>query len=323
MSTHTTLAPLAKSPVPPGATGLDEMSAQEFKDQLAASGVLVPTGVTGLYARGQAFEDIATGVMGVVEAWGEHQGAQQLHFPPVLSRHTFEQTNYVESFPDLMGSVHVFDGGDREHAGLVQRLADGGDWADQLEASELMLSSAACHPVYPLCTGQVPQQGRRFVVVGHCFRHEPSPDPARMQSFRMQEVVFVGDPQGAMAHRDEGLAFGIDLLGRLGLEASAVPATDPFFGRAGKVLAAGQREQNLKIEGVVPILSRTHPTAVMSANCHQDHFSLPFAIATPDGHRAHSACVAFGIERITLALLRTHGTNPATWGSQVRNVLAL
>ena len=37
-----------------------------------------------------------------------------------------------------------------------------------------------------------------------------------------------------------------------------------------------------------------------------------------DGEVAHSACVGFGMERIALALFRTHGLDPATWPVSVR-----
>lgn len=298
-------------------------SFEELHARLVDAGILVPVGVDGLYARSRVFEAVASGVMGLVDAWGESLGAEQLAFPPVVARSTFERTNYIESFPDLMGSIHVFRGDDKDHAELLRRVAGDKDWPALLEPAETVLASAACHPVYAMCTGQAPDGGRMFNVLGYCFRHEPSIDPARMQSFRMQEVVYVGDERGAKAHRDAGLRFGLELLRGLGLEMEAVPANDPFFGRAGKVLASGQLEQELKIEGVTPICSRAHPTAIMSANCHQDHFGVPFGITAADGSVAQSSCVAFGIERITLALLTRHGLEVKEWPPEVATQLGL
>ncbi len=299
----------------------DDQDFAAFHRQLLEAGVLVPTGVDGLYGRSRTFERVAAGVVGLVDTWADELGAERLQFPPVVARATFERTNYIESFPDLMGSVHVFRGDDRDHAELLRRLEADKDWPELLEPAEVVLSSAACHPLYALCSGRLPAAGRRFAVLGYCFRHEPSIDPARMQSFRMQEVVYVGDTDGALAHREEGLRFGIAMLEGLGLDMTAVPANDPFFGRAGKVLAVGQREQELKMEGVTPICSAERPTAIMSANCHQDHFGSSFEIQTARGDVAHSACVAFGIERITLALLHTHGLDLSTWPASVRAVL--
>jgi seryl-tRNA synthetase len=88
-------------------------------------------------------------------------------------------------------------------------------------------------------------------------------------------------------------------------------------------MAATQREQELKYELVAPIASEDKPTAVASCNYHLDHFGHTFDIHTSDGAVAHSACVGFGLERVTLALFRKHGLIPSQWPSDVRGVLAL
>ena len=36
---------------------------------------------------------------------------------------------------------------------------------------------------------------------------------------------------------------------------------------------------------------------------------------------AHTGCVGFGMERVTLALLKTHGLDPKSWPKQVRETL--
>jgi seryl-tRNA synthetase len=109
----------------------------------------------------------------------------------------------------------------------------------------------------------------------------------------------------------------------MGLNVRAEIANDPFFGRGGKMLAETQRDQSLKFELVIPITSDEHPTAIVSCNYHQDHFGLSFNIFTNDGARAHSACVGFGLERITLALFKTHGCTLDTWPAEARKTLAL
>jgi seryl-tRNA synthetase len=299
----------------PGATG------SPLTDRLLSEGLLVPTGVQGLYGRSGAYQDVADGVSRLVGGWAERLGADRYRFPPVLSREVFAHTNYLESFPDLMGSVHVFSGGDREHKELLRRVEAGGDWPALLEPADVVLTSAACHGVYPMCTGRLPAGGRTFDVAATCYRHEPSSHPARLQSFVMHEVVHVGTAARAWDHRERGLAEGLALLGSLGLETTPVPANDPFFGRAGMLLASGQRDEELKIEGVTAIPGTEGTTAVMSANAHRDHFGRPFRIETDDGAVAHSACVAFGIDRIVVALIALHGTVPAAWPRAVRDAL--
>jgi len=289
-----------------------------LRDRLLDAELLYPAGVEGLYARSETYQGIVNAIDSLVHRWGSGLGATMVYLPPVLARTTFDSTNYLQSFPDLMGSVHVFRGNDRDHAELLRRVEAEGDWPALLEPGEVVLSSAACHALYPMCSGRLPAGGRRYEVSGFCFRREPSADPARMQAFNMHEVVYVGDPDEAQRHRDEGLAHGLDLLRELGLDVTPVPANDPFFGRLGSALAAGQLEEELKLEGVSPIYSSEHPTAIMSANCHRDHFGLPFGIETDTGEVAHSACVAFGVDRITVALLVRHGLDPAGWPGSVR-----
>ncbi len=51
------------------------------------------------------------------------------------------------------------------------------------------------------------------------------------------------------------------------------------------MLATSQKEQNLKFEILVPIISAENPTAICSFNYHQEHFGEVFDIRTADGER--------------------------------------
>lgn len=293
----------------------------DFRRRLLDSGLVVEAGVDGLYGRSADYERIVAGVLASTSRVGALDGATSLHFPPVIPRALLEQTDYLRSFPDLVGSVHCFRGGDKLHARMLALLEGGEDWTQVLEAAEVTLRSAACHPLYPMCTGRLPEGGRRFEVHGWCFRHEPSLDPARMLAFRMHEFVYVGEPDGALEHRDRWLARGAALLASLGLDVEVVVANDPFFGRAGRVLAAGQREEVLKHEFVAVIDSEEKPTAITSVNRHQDHFGANFGIECADGAVAHSACFAVGVDRTALALLRRHGLDWRHWPAEVQSEL--
>ena len=46
-----------------------------------------------------------------------------------------------------------------------------------------------------------------------------------------------------------------------------------------------------------------------------------WAIESEAGETAHTACVGFGVERLTLALFRHHGFIVADWPESVRHVL--
>ena len=98
-------------------------------------------------------------------------------------------------------------------------------------------------------------------------------------------------------------------------------ASDPFFGRVGQMMAVSQKQQSLKFELLVPLRSEERPTACMSFNYHRDHFGTAWGIADAAGEPAHTACVAFGMDRLAVAMFHTHGRNVATWPTAVRNLL--
>lgn len=304
-----------------------ELARRSFRDRLIDAGLLVPTGIDGLYGRSGDFEAIIEGIDVAARRAGAaaHGDAPRvLRFPPVFPRAVFEKTDYIASFPNLTGAISTFDGDNKAHRALLADREAGQPWDGHLSSAGTMLVSAACHPSYAGLAGTLGSDEVLMDVFGYCFRHEPSVDPARMQAFRMHEYVYVGTPEGALQHRDSWVPRGLQVLADLGLDATDVPANDPFFGRAGKMLAANQREENLKTELVVRLYGNLDDgTAVMSCNCHREHFGENFAIHTPDGEVAHSACVGFGMERIALALIVTHGTEVGTWPAPVRAAMGL
>lgn len=302
-------------------TVVDTEAYAAFRDELLTAGLLVPLGADGLYGRSGRFEDVVDGVSRIVSGLGRADGATRVRFPPVEPRWVFERTDYLKSFPDLTGAVSSFSGGDADHALLLADAEAGLDWSRHLAPADVLLCPAVCHPLYPTIDGPLPAGGGRFDVCGWVFRHEPSIDPARLQAFRQHEIVYVGDAAGARAHRDLWVERGLEVLGGLGLDVQPVVANDPFFGRVGRMLAANQRDEELKIELVAEVASAERPTAILSSNCHEDHFGAAFDLRADDGSVAHSACVGFGLERITLALLRRHGLDIDAWPAATRDRL--
>jgi seryl-tRNA synthetase len=294
-----------------------------YLDELVAHRHLVPTGVPGVYGRGADFERVIERFDALVTKRGAELAPEVMRFPPIFNRRHYGKIDHIRNFPDLMGSVHTFTGGDREHREMLGKFEREEDWSRDLAPAEVMMTPAICYPLYPSATGTLPPGGRRVDLQGYAFRHEPSVDPARMQIFRMHEFVRLGTPEEALAHRDHWIELGQEIFRSVGLATQPVVANDPFFGRGGKVQKAIQREQNLKYEFVVPICSEEKPTAIGSSNYHLDHFGAAFDIRTHDGAVAHSACVGFGLERVALALFRTHGLDVAAWPREVRDVLSI
>jgi seryl-tRNA synthetase len=297
---------------------VSEDAARTFHDELVANGLIVPVGVQGVFGRGPVFEDVLARADDFVVRAAKADAVESMSFPPVIAREVIERTGYMDSFPDLCGVVHSFVGDERAARAISKRMDAKEPWGDLLGMTDVVLNPAACYPFYPTCTGVLPPNGRSVTLFAWVYRHEPSVEPTRMQSFRVREYIRAGTPGMVVAWRDMWQERGVALLRSLELPARVEIAADPFFGRAGKMLAAGQLDQRLKFEVLVPVISEESPTAVCSFNYHQDKFGVAFGIRTPDGETAHTACVGFGLERVAMALFRTHGFIPDAWPPGVR-----
>lgn len=294
-----------------------------FLAELFEQGLLVKTGASGVYGRGRVFEDIRLRFDELVTRCSVDQHAEPLRFPPVLPRGQFETSGYLKSFPHLAGAVFGFEGTEVQALEQYERASRHEDWSEYQQMTELVLVPAVCYPIYPAVAARGPMAPGGVTIDpggSYVFRHEPSDDPARLQMFHMRELVRMGEPETVAAWRDEWLQRGLDLLRGLGLDASYDVAADPFFGRSGRMLAASQREQALKVEILVQIAGPT-PTAVASFNYHQSHFATMHGLTRADGGEVHTACLGFGHERIVLALLRTHGLDVESWPAEVRGEL--
>jgi seryl-tRNA synthetase len=294
-----------------------------FLDELIAAGLLIETGVPGVYGRSATFEDIRLRFDDVVSRIVAADGAESLRFPPVLPKARIESTGYLKSFPHLAGSVFSFEGSEADAATQHDRASRHEDWSEFQEMTDLVLVPAACYPVYPAIAarGRLPEGGVTIDTGGaNVFRHEPSGDPTRLQMFHMRELVRIGAPEEVRAWRDMWRDRAVELLRGIGLAVDFEVATDPFFGRTGRFLAASQREQELKFEVSVQVAGPS-PTAVASFNYHEDHFTSIYGIELANGERAQTACLGFGHERIVMALLRTHGLDVDGWPEEVRGEL--
>ena len=282
--------------------------------------LLLPSPGGGVYARTALFEQIIEGLSFFITKHREPE-TQVLRFPPVMSRSQLERSGYLHSFPHLLGGVSCLEGNEATVHALVER----GDWTSELSATELVLSPAACYPVYPMAAayGPIPAKGLLFDVASDCFRRESTHELGRFQSFRMREFVCMGTPEQVLDFRTRWIFLAQRLAKLLGLAHQIVPASDPFFGRAGRLAAMSQLEQSLKFELLIPLRSQEEPAACMSFNCHRDHFSTVWNLRTESGDKAHTGCVAFGLDRLALALFKTHGLDLGKWPAVVRENMSI
>ena len=281
-------------------------------------------GVEGVYARTALYE----GVMERLEDFVSRQRdarAEVLRFPPVMSRRQLERSGYLKSFPNLLGCVCALHGSEAAIRSAADRYESGGDWTTSLGASDLVLSPAACYPLYPMVAtrGRIPAGGLIFDVAADCFRREPSRSLDRLQSFRMREFVRIGQPEEITAFRDAWMTRARQLAEELALPYSIDVANDPFFGRVGQIMAVSQIQQALKFELLIPYHAKAKPTACMSFNYHREHFGQVWGLQDCRDQLAHTGCVAFGMDRLAVALFANHGPDITLWPVSTRRALGL
>jgi seryl-tRNA synthetase len=281
-------------------------------------------GVDGIYARTELYAGLIERLEGYITRL-RHPHAEIMRFQPVMSRKQLEKSGYLKSFPNLLGCVCALHGSEASIREAVDRHDKGGDWTTSLSSSDLVLSPAACYPVYPIVAtrGKLPVGGVQFDIEADVFRHEPSMSLDRLQSFRMREFVRIGSPQEIVEFRDGWMARAPKIAEDLGLPYTLDVANDPFFGRVGQVMAVSQRQQALKFELLIPYYPKASPTACMSFNYHREHFGQVWGIRDDKGELAHTSCVAFGIDRLAVALFANHGVDLKTWPAHTRAALEL
>jgi seryl-tRNA synthetase len=280
------------------------------------------SGVDGVRARTQLFERAVEGLTSLISRL-RAPDTEVLRFPPVTNRSHIEKSGYLHSFPHLLGAVCCLHGGESEIRAAISG-AGAKEWVAATTPTDLVLTPAACYPLYPLVAsrGPIAASGLVFDVASDCFRHEPSQDIDRFQSFRMREFVCMGTPDQVVEFREQWLARGPEFADLLGLPHTTEAASDPFFGRTGKLLAMSQIEQAAKFELLIPVRPGEPPTACMSFNYHRDHFGTKWNLQTEGDAVAHTGCTAFGIDRLALALFSTHGLDVATWPARTREALS-
>src|SRR6201999_2775870 len=106
-------------------------------------------GVDGVYARTALYVDLVERLEQYITRHRDPQ-AEVMRFPPVMSRHQLEKSGYLKSFPNLLGCVCALHGSEATIRASAESYYSGGDWTKGLSAADLVLSPAACYPVYPL-----------------------------------------------------------------------------------------------------------------------------------------------------------------------------
>jgi hypothetical protein len=176
------------------------------------------------------------------------------------------------------------------------------------------LAPAACLSLYPsLRSYPLPSS---FLTVARCGRNENGTwdPPFRLRAFTMMELVLAGSRVEVARKREAMVELVGETFSRLEIPVRLVTATDPFFAGARSGARLIQQIKGLKRE-YVTALDGVPPVALCSINNHERYFADRFGFGDDD---TESACVAFGLERLTAAGLLLWGPTPDGWPRELR-----
>ncbi len=225
-------------------------------------------------------------------AWAREWRAEQAQFPALIAAPVLARAEYPNAFPHLLLNACACADPDRPLASLLS--------ADNLAPTDWLLSPAVCYHAYARWTGQtLPAATPRILTArGRCFRREAEFIPGRRQiEFEMREIILCGAPAELPPLLAEARARIEAFAATAGLAGRWDSAEDPFFLPAAQGKALLQRLHETKTEYLVSTPEHPAPLALASINRHGPFFGERFAIRLPDGAPAHTACIAFGLDR--------------------------
>jgi seryl-tRNA synthetase len=237
--------------------------------------------------------------------------AKEYSFPCFISTRDLKKMDYLHSFPQHVTFPVVLDGDQANLKAFQSSTVINQE--DEIEVTRLapikhILTPAACYHLYIHLQGGEFNQPMMLTTKNTCFRNEKQFIPLERQwSFSMREIVCIGTAQDTQ-HFLTGMQEKVDtLINKLGLHVLWETATDPFFDPANNPKHWMQRLQPNKQEMVF-----NKRLAIGSMNNHRNYFGESFAIKV-NGELAHSACVAFGLERWVAAILDQFGPDRTYW----------
>ena len=216
-----------------------------------------------------------------------------MRFPPGMNRTQFREERLSEELPAARrhgALLHAATTAD--HRALLADAGAGEDWTQAQKATEIVLTPAACYPLYPAVAKRGPlPRGRARCSICSPIASGTSrrSDPARMQLFRDARIC----PHG---HARAGHGVPRDLAGarpemigdRSACRAKSTSPTIRSSAAPASMLADNQRDQRLKFELLIPIDERREADRLpVSFNYHQDHFGT--TLGPHDGRRRSGA----------------------------------
>jgi seryl-tRNA synthetase len=249
-------------------------------------------------------------------------GASPFLCPSTLPVEDLIACDYVTSFPHHLRFISdVIPGGNSLDS--IRNWNGLSDIPSSNNVPREILSPTVCHFLFSsLRNNSYHQKMKTYTSVAACHRNEGSRIKAlaRQNTFRMREFVALGPNDSILEWRKSALEQSRDLFNRWQLNFRVAVASDPFFGPEGiqKQVFQSFRQSKYELELFLP--HQRNWIAGASFNNHQNKLCKDFHIGNSENW-SHSACAAFGLERIALALLSQFGMTPTNWPTTLKEDL--
>jgi hypothetical protein len=180
------------------------VNTNDFRNQLLEARVLVDAGSPGLYHRSADYESVVRALEFYARAAGRGDNPQRLFVAPVINLETLKGSGYVNSFPNLIGTIDSFDGDTKKLGEFRGRVDSGGAWF------ELMSHYGRRALVRPRATACIQcTKGPRCRVRGSTSRCSPTVSatnrawiPLDCSRFDCTSSCTWATPDGALAFRE-------------------------------------------------------------------------------------------------------------------------
>lgn len=250
-------------------------------------------------------------VDGLFAAWAEQVDALAIRVPIIAPVAWLDRIDYLRSFPHLITFPIALAADDGVAAEFCDRGPIDEDGHVRIPKSAPIsdaLTPAACSHVYPRLAEQSLDRASHWTLLASCFRREAFYLPLRRQwNFSMREIVCVGAPAEVTAFIERHRELLDEFVQKHSLPLRWEVATDPFF--------RGEQNPKYVLQKVQPVkweLVYGEDLAIASINAHHETFGKAFDIEREDA-TAHSACVAFGVERWLYFILDHFGMDESKW----------
>lgn len=233
----------------------------------------------------------------IVMSWAAEDGAKEVFYPDFYIADDLKKCNYIEQF--------------HPHCFFASKSSTTTFQEETLSYSGFINNPAICMHSYIQHQDSSVDENNPIVITakGKCKRNEHAGFHSleRLLDFTMREIIFMGSEKFVLSKRNEYMEKGKQLIEGLQLEGNITVSNDPFFKKEDKTKAAFQRKFKLKYELNLKNKDNGHEVAVASFNYHNINFSKAYNISLADSRLAHTACIAFGLERLAFTYITQVG----------------